>query len=120
MQEAQQLSLGKRLRRERERHHWTQEQLAEEIRGSVPSINRWENDRATPRQDMLALLTEVFGRPPERWGTTRPVRWNVPFLRNPYFTGREQVLQRLHRVLGTEQAVALSQIRAISGLGGNG
>src|SRR5437879_4400240 len=72
-----QMSLGRRLQRERESYHWTQEQLAEKIGGSVPSINRWEHDRATPRQDMFRLLSEVFGRPPERWGTGRQVLWNI-------------------------------------------
>ena len=62
------MSLGRRLQRERERHHWTQEHLAEKIGGSVPSINRWEHDRVVPRQETLRLLEEVFGRPPEEWG----------------------------------------------------
>ena len=67
MTDAQAVSLGKRLRQERESHHWTQEELAEKIRGSVPSINRWENGKATPRPGLLTLLIEVFGRSPERW-----------------------------------------------------
>ena len=50
-----------------------------------------------------------------------PAHWNLPFARNPFFTGREELLQRLHRELGTTQtAVALSQPQAISGLGGVG
>src|SRR5579875_1590193 len=120
MADAEPISLGQRLKQERELHHWTQEELADKIGGSVPSINRWEHDRTVPRAELLTHLTEVFGRPPERWGMAREVYWNVPFLRNPYFTGREQVLQRLHRALAAEQTVALSQARAISGLGGIG
>jgi transcriptional regulator with XRE-family HTH domain len=110
-------SLGKRLRQERELRHWTQEQLAEHIGRSVPSINRWEHDRAEPQPDALKQLAALFGKPPDRWGTSR---WNVPFLRNPYFTGREQLLLRLHRTLAAEKTVALSQTRVISGLGGIG
>src|SRR5947199_4862441 len=90
MVDTQQMSLGRRLQRERESHHWTQEQLAEKIGGSVPSINRWEHDRATPRQDMFDLLSKAFGKPPELWGNGRKILWNIPFLRNPYFTGRDQ------------------------------
>ena len=120
MADAQRESLGTRLRQERERHHWTQEYLAEVIGGSVPSINRWEHDRAMPRHDVLALLVDVFGRPPEQWGTANQIPWNVPFLRNPYFMGRERILQRLHQALAASQTVALSQTRAISGLGGIG
>ncbi len=120
MPDAQQISLGKRLLRERENCHWTQEQLAEKIGGSVPSINRWEHDRATPRPDMLQRLREAFSKPPEQWGMRKQVLWNVPFLRNPYFTGREQFLQRLHRILAARDTVTLSQTRAICGLGGIG
>ena len=40
--------------------------------------------------------------------------WNVPFARNPFFTGRSQVLERLQEQLGQRRRVALS------GLGGMG
>jgi hypothetical protein len=46
--------------------------------------------------------------------------WNVPFRRNPFFTGREDILQRLHNTLHQEKAAALTQPQAISGLGGIG
>ncbi len=46
--------------------------------------------------------------------------WNVPFERNPFFTGREQVLQDLRDDLVRDSQAALSQTRAISGLGGVG
>ncbi len=115
MADAQSVSLGKRLRQERELRQWTQEELAEKIGRSVPSINRWEHDRAEPQPDALKALTALFGKPPDRWGTSR---WNVPFLRNPYFTGRKPLLSRLHSTLAADKTVALSQTRAISGLGG--
>lgn len=46
--------------------------------------------------------------------------WSVPFPRNPFFTGREETLATLHSLLATEQAVALTQSLALSGLGGIG
>jgi tetratricopeptide (TPR) repeat protein len=45
---------------------------------------------------------------------------NVPYARNPYFTGRENVLQNLHEALSKESATALTQGHAIFGLGGIG
>ncbi len=117
MADSPQESLGKRLKRERERRGWTQDELAEKSRVSVSSIRRWENDRAKPRKKELALLVEAFGRPPELWGIATPL-WNVPFPRNRYFTGREDILKSLHDALTSERTVALSQ--AISGLGGIG
>ncbi|MDP3105470.1 MAG: tetratricopeptide repeat protein [Candidatus Methanoperedens sp.] len=44
--------------------------------------------------------------------------WNVPFQRNPYFTGREDILIDLHNALKSDKAAVLAQ--AISGLGGIG
>jgi tetratricopeptide (TPR) repeat protein len=49
-----------------------------------------------------------------------PSLWNVPYRRNPYFTGREDLLTRLHEFLHSGKATALTQPQAISGLGGIG
>ncbi len=46
--------------------------------------------------------------------------WNIPFARNPFFTGREDLLEHLHTQLQTTQVTAISQSQAISGLGGIG
>jgi len=47
-------------------------------------------------------------------------RWNVPFPRNLFFTGREEVLEHLHTLLSTRNTAFISQPPAISGLGGIG
>jgi tetratricopeptide (TPR) repeat protein len=44
----------------------------------------------------------------------------VPYGRNPYFTGRDQVLTTLYQQLHEGQTAAISQTQAISGLGGIG
>jgi tetratricopeptide (TPR) repeat protein len=46
--------------------------------------------------------------------------WNVPYRRNPFFTGRENLLEQLHENLTTTKVAALTQAQAISGLGGIG
>lgn len=46
--------------------------------------------------------------------------WTVPYDRNNFFTGREQVLTDLRQRLTQESTAALSQTQAISGLGGIG
>jgi NB-ARC domain len=46
--------------------------------------------------------------------TEEPIPFNVPFLRNPYFTGRDDLLTQLHETLQQRRAIALS------GLGGIG
>ena len=47
-----------------------------------------------------------------------PATWNVPYLRNPNFTGREDILSDIHNALNSGQPAALTQ--AIVGLGGIG
>jgi hypothetical protein len=61
--------------------------------------------------DFVVQIVDV--RPPE-------VINNVPYARNPYFTGRDTILQNLHEALSKDSATALTQGHAISGLGGIG
>ncbi|HYX50458.1 MAG TPA: TIR domain-containing protein, partial [Ktedonobacteraceae bacterium] len=55
-----------------------------------------------------------------RFPGTLPPIWTVPFRRNPFFTGREALLSHLYEQLHEQQAAALTQAQAISGLGGIG
>ncbi len=50
----------------------------------------------------------------------RPAIQHLPFRRNPFFTGREQVLNDLRAMLLASASAALVQPPAISGLGGIG
>ena len=49
-----------------------------------------------------------------------PRVWNIPYPRNPVFTGREELLSRLAKSLRMGQTMTLTQPQAISGLGGIG
>ena len=49
-----------------------------------------------------------------------PPVWNVPYPRNSFFIGRDELLTRLRTQLQAGQATALSQPQAIIGLGGIG
>jgi tetratricopeptide (TPR) repeat protein len=51
---------------------------------------------------------------------SQPAIWNMPYQRNPFFTGREDFLMRLHETLATGKQAALTQPQVISGLGGIG
>ena len=44
----------------------------------------------------------------------------MPYRRNPFFTGRENILNHLNAVLQNSKSAALTQAQAISGLGGIG
>ena len=71
---------------------------------------------AQVQKDVMHLLITTF-----RQSRQQPVQvWHVPFRRNPFFTGREQLLANLHENLIHSGTTALTQAQAISGLGGIG
>ncbi|MFL5652760.1 MAG: tetratricopeptide repeat protein, partial [Ktedonobacteraceae bacterium] len=49
-----------------------------------------------------------------------PKIWQVPYARNPFFTGREHALEHLHAQLQQKTTAAIGQTQSISGLGGIG
>ncbi|MFL5657498.1 MAG: tetratricopeptide repeat protein [Ktedonobacteraceae bacterium] len=53
-------------------------------------------------------------------GGTQVLMWNVPFRRNPFFTGREPIFIQIEHLLHAGKTAALSQPPALSGLGGIG
>jgi tetratricopeptide (TPR) repeat protein len=63
--------------------------------------------------------TLVTAKQPRFPGSFPPI-WNVPYARNPYFTGREELLTQLAETLRTEKIMSVAQPQAISGLGGIG
>jgi tetratricopeptide (TPR) repeat protein len=67
----------------------------------------------------LKLLQKIDGntRRPRTIGAILPI-WNVPHLRNTYFTGREKLLGDLQKALVSDKASANTQV--INGLGGIG
>jgi tetratricopeptide (TPR) repeat protein len=84
-----------------------------------------ENQRAVSGQVIGDHATvHIVYNPPAPSAATAPTPpqrlWNVPFARNPFFTGREDLLKQLHIQLHTTQTAAVSQPHAVSGLGGVG
>lgn len=72
--------------------------------------------RAVP----LAEVSQEQAAGKEETFAPDPQFWYVPHLRNPFFTGREELLSHLHEMLHAEkQTVAVTQ-RALCGLGGVG
>src|SRR5260370_1314698 len=119
---------GELLQRFRKRKGLTQQELADRIGAYRSTISFWE--RGLYRPETLATLHELvrvldldeedkrlfFAAP---IGTAYiPAFSNLPAERNPYFTGRAEVLDALHQKLSVGKYVALTQ--AISGLGGIG
>ncbi len=78
------------------------------------------------RAEQNAVLVQICQTIKEAATNTKPLNtpltqpWNIPHPRNPFFTGREEVLKKLHEALSSGSAAALSQPQALSGLGGIG
>lgn len=108
------------LRQERLRRHLSQEALAEALGVSPRSVIRWEQGKVIPQASVRLQLMHFFGLDSEEFfaedeaPAPSPLLWTVPFLRNPCFTGREDILFALHARLTNAQSMALS------GLGGIG
>jgi tetratricopeptide (TPR) repeat protein/tRNA A-37 threonylcarbamoyl transferase component Bud32 len=75
-----------------------------------------ELQQVTPNE---AILRRSGWKPVVAEGL-RACPWNVPYERNPVFTGREDVIAKLHSDLTNSGAASLSQVQAICGLGGIG
>jgi tetratricopeptide (TPR) repeat protein len=91
----------------------------------------WRNKDAGLADVSENLRRVLEGEPMTDARTTHPAPpsiWNVPYRRNPYFTGRDDLLEQLDqhfRLAGQNDTVstrraALTQPRAIKGLGGIG
>ena len=72
-------------------------------------------------QDILLGMRRLLEQPvqPQRQPAPSLV-WNLPYTRNPLFTGRDKLLQQLHANLTGSKTAILTQPQAISGLGGIG
>jgi transcriptional regulator with XRE-family HTH domain len=135
---------NQKLRYERERRGWSQQDVADKVGTTPLNVGRWERGVTLPGPHFLQKLSEVFKKNMQELGlaatdgeTAKQVPlsppvispaqetalsvWNVPYKRNLLFTGREDVLSRLHDAfLNQQQPIALAQPQAISGLGGIG
>ena len=121
-------SFGEQLTTYRKCAGLTQKQLAQRLGVHANTISAWELGTYLPHARGLVLelarhlhLNEQETRHLlEASLTALPPYWLVPLPRNPFFTGREDVLEILHRQLGVDQMVALTQSSALYGLGGIG
>ena len=136
-----------RLKLARESRGWSQSELAERIGTDQVTISRWERMSHRPSPYFRQRLAETFGKSIEELGLAteapvlvqdaamnatsptimaapavipRPFYWHVPYLRNPFFTGRVEVLTGLHTGFMDARTSNLTQVLAISGLGGIG
>src|ERR1700694_5644990 len=111
------------LQYERERRGWSRKYVAEQI-GAIEDrmVGRWEREGVIPYPRYKQALCVLFGRSARELGFVRKEvpYWNVPYRRNPYFTGREDILKDLHEKFREAKTANWTSAYAISGLGGIG
>ncbi len=125
MKKDKKLPLNSRLQEARLERGWSQQELAELVGTTAVNISRWENGATFPFPHFRQKLSKVFGKTPAELGllSLQPLSSrivNIPIARNPFFTGREPLLDLLHKRLSTARAAALTHPQALYGLGGIG
>src|SRR5437879_2259038 len=83
------------------------------------TITKWPKRQFAPTFPVTPPEEPLPSQLPAEQPHTSEV-WNIPYHRNPFFTGREQLLTVLHENLTASKAAILTQPQAISGLGGIG
>src|SRR5437762_2830588 len=115
------MPFGELLQQFRVRARLSQMALANELGVHRNTIVSWEHGNYLPK--MRGIVTEIaralyltveeeaallnaalFENPSSIWG--------VPYRRNPFFTGREDILQQLHGTLRIGSGAALTQPQA--------
>lgn len=132
------------LREERLHRHWSQRDLADKLGTTRVTISRWEAGATYPNAYFRQQLCEIFNKRIEEFNFFSEISapqddsegasstsvedpllhtaciWGVPYARNPFFTGRQEILQQMHQLLGQEASISLTQSWSLSGLGGVG
>jgi len=106
----------------RRRRKISQRELARRLGKHINTLGTWERGDCLPGSKgvVLELAKHLLLNEADTERllgaslTTISLRWNVPYSRNPFFTGREQYLEQLHIDLLQRRSVALT------GLGGIG
>lgn len=113
----------------RKRARLTQQALAERIGAHRSTVSFWERGEYVPETLTMVLelarALQLTARETRllieaRFGTASILPFHNLPEQNPYFTGRDALLQTLHTALTAGEQVALVQAQAISGLGGIG
>lgn len=121
-------SFGELLRVYRKRSRLTQKQLADGLSLHANSISSWELGTYLPQTRglvleaarLLALSDEETRQLLEASLTTLSPHWHLPSPRNPFFTGREDILAAIHQRLSTNQEGVQTSSYVLHGLGGVG
>ncbi|MGH9754736.1 MAG: FxSxx-COOH system tetratricopeptide repeat protein [Blastocatellia bacterium] len=105
------------------------DELMRQVRAIVENIRlKPEAEPEFPLLDLLTGASRASGATGATGAQTEepqfpgalPAVWNIPFRRNPHFTGRDGLIAEIDKALDAGKVAALTQPQAITGLGGVG
>lgn len=129
------------LRMARKERGWTQKEVADQIGAPSPlNVTRWERGTTLPSSYYRERLCRLFEKTPRELGLIRaedathdalpdadtgagaPASslWNVPYRRNLFFTGREDLLGRVRDCFTNSNGATPIEVQALTGMGGIG
>ncbi|GCE29803.1 hypothetical protein KDA_52870 [Dictyobacter alpinus] len=141
------------LRQERLKRNWRLIDVADGINATVTTVQRWERGIQQPRLYYRAQLCTLFGLSAEELGfnedkdsaashvllsagpvssapivssegETGKVYWHVPYMRNPHFVGRDELLHKIEQGFTAPTSIKTPrspvQIQMLTGLSGMG
>ncbi len=128
-------NLGQILRQIRQEKSLSLSALANELGYTKGYLSSIENCKVVPSDELLKVYEQNLGFSPGELTKylraelsndsfnanitkSLPTIRNIPFLRNRFFTGRKEILERLHTILTRPKQIPHASI--ISGLGGIG
>src|SRR5690349_12385570 len=117
MESVQYAPFGELLHELRKHKKITQQQLAAKLGIHRNTIGSWERGDYLPETKgmilelahQLSLNEQETRQLLEASLTALAPYWQVPYQRNPLFTGREQIIDQLHKVLSQQETAILSQ-----------
>ncbi len=90
----------------------------DEKKASKVLLESIQSERMKPRKPPVFPGQKKKNKP--SFPNKRPRLWNIPYDRNPFFTGRNDIIQKIRDQLTSGSSAAISQTKVISGLGGIG
>ncbi len=123
-----------KLKQERLLRGWTQNDVAGYVGTDGYTVNRWERGRTVPSPHFRQKLCELFGKSAEELGfimsnlpdseqrveDLMPTLWYLAFRRNPFFTGRENILSQIYTYFQQDKENIWQPMIAVCGLPGLG
>lgn len=55
------MKIQEKIKENRQKHNWSQDDLAKKLNISRQSISKWETGESIPDVDKLVLMSEIFG-----------------------------------------------------------